>query len=227
MSKWHMQKITCPKCGRESDFKVWSSINTVIDPDMKEKVRNLEAFRFVCPHCGADANVNYGFLYHQMEDHIMIYYVTDEEGFQAACGMLSGDDGLNGNAAELGISAMKGYTNRVVTEQSELLEKIAIFDAGLDDRVVEILKVIFHVRMQQEHDEKDVDSLYFYRDESGGYGIQFVRDRKVLAAAGFDRKLYERIAEDFGPKIKQFSPSEVAVNSEWALKVLSGGGLER
>lgn len=223
MSKWHMQKITCPKCGRESDFKVWSSINTVIDPDMKEKVRNLEAFRFVCPHCGADANVNYGFLYHQMEDHIMIYYVTDEESFKTACEMLSSDYGLDGKAADLGIRAMKGYTNRVVTEQSELLEKITIFDAGLDDRVVEIMKVIFHVQMQQEHSGTDVDRLYFYQDENGRFGIQFVKEGKVVATAGFERKLYEQVAEDFGSKIRQSGLSEISVNSDWALEILSGG----
>lgn len=38
MSKHHMEKITCPSCHHEGDFEVWDSINTVLDPEMKEKV---------------------------------------------------------------------------------------------------------------------------------------------------------------------------------------------
>ena len=40
MSKHHMEKITCPSCHHDGDFEVWDSINTVLDPEMKEKVLN-------------------------------------------------------------------------------------------------------------------------------------------------------------------------------------------
>ena len=53
MSQSAMQEITCPKCGKKTSFLVWDSINTMKDPEMKEKVRNDEAFRFHCPECGA------------------------------------------------------------------------------------------------------------------------------------------------------------------------------
>ena len=85
------------------------------------------------------------------------------------------------------------------------------------------MKVIFHVQMQQEHSGTDIDRLYFYQDENGRFGIQFVKERKVVATAGFERKLYEQVAEDFGPKIRQSGLSEISVNSDWALEILSGG----
>ena len=40
MSKHHIEKVTCPSCHHEGDFEVWDSINTVLDPEMKEKVLN-------------------------------------------------------------------------------------------------------------------------------------------------------------------------------------------
>ena len=49
MSKHHMGIITCPKCGKESDFMILDSINTTLDPEMKDKVRTGEAFIFQCP----------------------------------------------------------------------------------------------------------------------------------------------------------------------------------
>ena len=46
MSQSAMQEITCPQCGKKLSFQVWDSINTQEYPEMKEKVRNDEAFRF-------------------------------------------------------------------------------------------------------------------------------------------------------------------------------------
>lgn len=79
MSQSAMQEITCPKCGKKTSFLVWDSINTMKDPEMKEKVRNDEAFRFHCPECGASALLNYNFLYHQQEDKVLIYVSADGE----------------------------------------------------------------------------------------------------------------------------------------------------
>ena len=36
MSKISEETIKCPKCGKESKFVMWSSINTVLDPEMKK-----------------------------------------------------------------------------------------------------------------------------------------------------------------------------------------------
>lgn len=71
--------ITCPKCHTESEYVMWESINTMLDPEMKSAVRDGSAFLFTCPECGAKTNVDYGFLYHQMEDRIMIHYASSDE----------------------------------------------------------------------------------------------------------------------------------------------------
>lgn len=38
---------------------------------MKKNLLSKEMFRFVCLDCGYTVNVDYGFLYHKMEDRIM------------------------------------------------------------------------------------------------------------------------------------------------------------
>lgn len=39
MSQSSMSEITCPACGSKHEFKVWDSINTKQDPELKEAVR--------------------------------------------------------------------------------------------------------------------------------------------------------------------------------------------
>ena len=79
MSRHHIEKVTCPSCHHEGDFEVWDSINTALDPEMKEKVLNQSIFLYTCPSCGETFRLNYPTLYHQMEDLIMIYLVSESE----------------------------------------------------------------------------------------------------------------------------------------------------
>ena len=72
MSKRCEVTITCPKCNEEHPFVMWQSINTQLDPEMRAAVKDRSAFQFICPTCGEKTYVDYGFLYHQMEDGIMI-----------------------------------------------------------------------------------------------------------------------------------------------------------
>ena len=79
MSRHHIEKVTCPSCHHEGDFELWDSINTALDPEMKEKVLNQSIFLYTCPSCGKTFRLDYSTLYHQMEDLIMIYLVSESE----------------------------------------------------------------------------------------------------------------------------------------------------
>lgn len=216
MSRFNIEKIACPRCGKDSDFRVWSSINTALDPEMKKQVRTREAFKFVCPFCGADANVDYGFLYHQMEDQIIIHYAQGEESFNDAYNMLSGnDERLTGN---LGLNLFEGYTKRVVASQNQLLEKLAIFDAGLDDRIVEIIKVIFWAQMQESHKDISVDEIFYYTEQDGSYGIQFMNEGQGVATASFDKEMYQEIVDEFNSKIQDALEDDIVIDTDWALQ---------
>ena len=46
MSRHHIEKVTCPSCHHEGDFELWDSINTALDPEMKEKVLNKSIFLY-------------------------------------------------------------------------------------------------------------------------------------------------------------------------------------
>ena len=46
MSRNHIEKVTCPGCGKEADFTVWDSVNTTLEPDLKEKVLTGDLFKF-------------------------------------------------------------------------------------------------------------------------------------------------------------------------------------
>ena len=134
MSRHHIEKVTCPSCHHEGDFELWDSINTALDPEMKEKVLNKSIFLYTCPSCGETFRLNYPTLYHQMEDLIMIYLVLESE-VEKTCEIFCEKNALADFHTEK-------YLNRIVTSANEPVEKIHIFDAGKDDRIIELVKLL-------------------------------------------------------------------------------------
>ena len=214
-------KITCPKCGKESDFTIWQSVNTSLDPDMKEKILSRELFKFVCPHCGAEIEIDYPFLYHQMKDKIMIYYVQDEEGYNDAVKVFSGEAPEGKQDTEKLV--MGDYLRRIVTSQNDLIEKIRIFDDGRDDRLIEIMKAYFVEPVAKENPDMGMFTLYYDGDRER---ISFVIISEEKACGTFDAPegMYEDLVKNLDGKIMDVREEEnFLIDFDWAVGMLMGG----
>lgn len=74
------RKIRCPKCGKESDFEIYGSINTELDPDLKEKGAGRDGIFCLNVLTAVMGLILFTpCLYHQMEDRLMIYLVKETE----------------------------------------------------------------------------------------------------------------------------------------------------
>ncbi len=170
MSKHREELITCPACSESSKFLIWESVNTVIDPELKEKVRSREIFQFVCPKCGTKTMVNYDCLYHQMEDKVMIYLVPGDmaDAELMMKGYIRDEVGnIIENPYEKEMN-MDGYRKRVVGTMNDFMEKLYILDAGYDDRIIELMKV-FMISQLQEQKEFSYEEFLFARNKDGSY----------------------------------------------------------
>lgn len=111
---------TCPGCGKQSTATVYNSVNVSESPDLKQKVLNGELFVHECPFCGERTLLRNSFLYHDPEKKIIVC-LSDRP---------------------IGAEGLEEYTSRRVTDVGTLVEKVKILDAGLDDRAMELCKVI-------------------------------------------------------------------------------------
>ena len=116
---------TCPHCGKESERRALTSINIDQNPEMRGKVQDLSCFRWECPNCGVTSLVVDPCLYHDMSNQFMVW--------------LSPEDKQPENAD---FEPLSGYTMRYVADLNTFREKITILERGLDDRAVEIMKLI-------------------------------------------------------------------------------------
>lgn len=219
MSKRKSVKITCPKCKKESDFQIWESINVQIDPDMKKKVLNGEAFLFKCPDCGEEVYVFYSVLYHDMQKKMMIYLLPDDEKeIKAAAKFMSGTDE---RTAGLDLTVISDeYANRIVTSIRELQEKIYISDAGYDDRIIEIIKMLYLGMMAEQTPDKKVDEILFDFGKDREHRIVFIEGGNVFASAPVNEEVYNDVQNTFKERIDN-NPNEYFIyDFPWARSLL-------
>lgn len=204
MSMKRKETVTCPECGQEQDFVVWHSLNGDLDPEAKQRLLDGTLFHFECSNCGHRSNVNYGMLYHDMTNQVMVYYV-DEDSVEETLATM--------NDVENKIGPMPEYRKRIVTDQNALREKAIIFYQKLDDRVIEIIKLIYYSNACKQVPDANIDAVYFLVAD-GKYILQFVGDTPLSAEVPVE--MYEEIKRDFAEQLAVAGDKDALVDLHWA-----------
>ena len=135
---------TCSRCGNRTGLTIYKSINTSDDPSIKEKVKDGSLFLWKCPSCGQANLAKYDTLYHDPEKKLMVWLLTDENIQETQM-----------HSILLHTKAIGNYTLRRVTDTGSLMEKVLIFDAGLDDIVIEMCKFVTRMELISKAGDKD------------------------------------------------------------------------
>lgn len=214
MSRHHIEKVTCPSCHHEGDFELWDSINTALDPEMKEKVLNQSIFLYTCPSCGETFRLNYSTLYHQMEDLVMIYLVPESEVKKTY------EIFYEKNALADYRYRTEKYLCRIVTSANQLVEKIQILDAGKDDRVMELVKLLATDSILKNDPDIEFDELRFAVDDDGTNILVIINKGEITGAVDIN-DMYE-FASSHCTDFKDLRDDEdIVINREWILNKLA------
>lgn len=122
-------RVPCPQCQLEQDAKLVQSINTRQHPELKARLLAGDLNMLDCAACGKRTLLSATLLYHDPDRAYFCQACPGGEPAMAA-----------GEAAFQTIGAVG--TRRLVPSQNALAEKVKLLEAGLDDRVIEVLKVI-------------------------------------------------------------------------------------
>ena len=118
-----------------------------------------------------------------------------------------------------------GYRRRIVIGADNLVEKIRIFDAGLDDRLIEIYKVLLYGQMQSQLAEMPggdaVDDVFVDEQLDGSLDFVFVADGKAVGAVPFAQEVYDVVAEQYKEAVERLAPTEPVINQDWAFDTLA------
>jgi hypothetical protein len=194
-------RVTCPACGQERDASLVQSINTQNDPDAKRKLLAGD-FNVLTCDCGRRTQLVSELLYTDPISDLTIY-VSPERG--------KGEQVFESVGAH--------GTQRLVPSPNALVEKIKIADAGLEDWVVEMVKVLLLASLP----EPDLDRVLLF-DRVEDERIHWVMFGTEARAMQSPMAAYQRLAARTQARPK---PTERQIDRMWAVaavqQMMKGG----
>ena len=192
---------TCPVCGASNNVDIHPLINVSADPELKAKVMDGSLFVWECTSCGRMNLARYTTLYHDPDQKLLILLSDGNPDNEQALVKAFSDAGET-----------EGYTARLVSETGALIEKVKIFEAGLDDRVMEMCKYVTGMEMGSEQ------AFKFFRLDGadGDITLTYPRSGQMeMVSIGFN--VYsdcERILRR-NPQMTEGSSGLVRIDQDW------------
>ncbi len=221
MALEHNEKIKCKNCPCEYDITVYESVNGAFDPQAEEKLLKGELFTHICPECGCVASISYPMLYHNMDHKLLIHLCPPGEDVeQCIRNIKDAQTEIDRKFPEKRVE--KPYIFRVVPDENVLREKVAILSAGLDDRIIEMLKLFFAstFKMQNPNAANAVEMLFF-KGVRGEYAFQIFLDDGTNLVTEIPKHFYTLFAEKYTDICNKLSSDNYVVNGDFAIAVMN------
>ena len=212
------QSVKCPKCGQMNDVTVWSSITVKDSIDLKKDLLMGKINMFVCPSCEYTALMPHPMLYHDEDKKLMISFtptndvITKEKLFSDICETSSQSGELD---------KLEGYNLRFVTDYNDLLEKILIFDNQLNDKAIEVIKLMI---LSQDIDKSEQRTCKFGKvcDDGLEFMVHDFIENQIFTStvpkASYDT-VYKNLLES---GMKPYSFGWEIVDPTYATRLLNG-----
>lgn len=155
MSTQMSKDVGCPKCGAAVRTRMWPGICAGDSPELRARVLSETLFDWKCPECGCEARFVYPCLYHDRERKFMVYLAPNDS---------------TGEFQPVDVSRsfpqLEGVVKRVVSSPAELKEKVLVFEAGLDDRAVELCKLALCSVLEEKTGHRALQGYFSDADEA-------------------------------------------------------------
>ena len=198
MSIFRTYELNCPACNTPVRFDLVMSVAADRRPDLRAAILDGSFQRKVCPACATAFRPEPEFTYIDFArgQYIFVYPVDKRPAWQEweAKAAAIFDSTLGKNATKEAVALGKKVDPRVVFGWPALIEKILARQAGIDDRTLEVAKIL----VMQNSDESPVPGqmeLRLVGDEDGDLVFAWVHalDRTVGDAMRVPRSLIAEI----------------------------------
>ena len=196
------REIRCLHCRRHFNIREYQKVELPRQQELIPYLLDASIFEFECPYCREEHTVlidQAEFIIDNQVKKYRIYYSDNE--YDSSVKLMQVSHGLGIISEEdkdfvLEVRALdeQGYRIRFEANYSAAVEKMVIFEAGLNDVAVELLKAF----MELQYDfEKEYDALLFFDDANEEKSFIGVHEGRPVFRLEFDEEEYEAILEEF------------------------------
>jgi hypothetical protein len=198
MSQQETYRIKCPRCGQEHEVVLYEAINVQQSPELKDQLLANRLNRVACPDCEFSFRVDKPLLYSDPARRLLIHLLP-----------VNGSDPARGEEAFAGLVQRLGETLpdgvaapdiHLVHSRIELVERIFLLEAGLNERIIEYIKHIIYSRNLDRLDPARKALLFDAQDsneENLCFVIQDLPSQKLEGVLHYSRSAYQGLTEMF------------------------------
>ena len=196
MSQSSYYNIHCPKCQNQQEVKLYDSINVVENPELKDQLMTNQLNRVVCERCEFEFRTDKNLLYSDPSQQLMIFLMqaTESELEQIEAAF----EEANGPLQRLLPSDVNPVEAHLVINRTELVERIFLFEAGLNHRLIEYIKYQIYIRNLEQIDPMARRLLFNAQDSTDEYLRFVVQDLGTLqfeSVVDYPRKGYDALQD--------------------------------
>lgn len=147
----------CSKCGAKKEINLIPYVNFTKNPEYYALVKDLSIFKVTCDKCGNKELIKFDVLLADDTHKYFIYLLNDEKYYDRFKYQITYfiETSLNKD----GKYDFGEYKSRVVFNLNDLVEKMSIFEYGLRDDSIEIIKEM--IQEKNIVDNNIYDRIYF------------------------------------------------------------------
>lgn len=133
----------CGRCGAAVQVEQYHGLDLSLTPEGKQALLEGKFFQWRCPQCGLEGETGYPCRYFDPDKKLGIVLVPDLDSTGAEQALQAMNRGLEG-------LSLPGMTHRAAGNFYAMQEVVRAFDAGLDDRVLQLIKPIIIGQLQAQ-----------------------------------------------------------------------------
>jgi hypothetical protein len=210
MNQKTTEMIACPFCGHEQKMTLWAVIRGDVNTRIKKRIIDGNFFDFKCEHCGEVHTVTYPTLYEDDTHHSMVYLAGSLEHQVEAQQIIA--------KRRLVVDEKYDYAIRIAESANEFREKVGLISSGLDDRFIEIIKVVLLEKVRSTNKNADIHEVRCFALKDGNLEFSFLgkKDSSLIVKGDF----YDYISQKCEEMLKHQDPNPLTVDLSWAVEFL-------
>lgn len=210
------ERITavCPHCKKDNITYVHPVVSSQNNPKLSKQIIDDLFFYRKCKHCGARYCLDYSTLYRNDEYAKTICYAHSTNDY---VGFVTSVEETRQMYEDAGFFC----DVRIVRDRNDLREKTRIASKGLDDRVIEVLKVwgIEHLR-KDGYNKKIEKALCWIKDDDTIEFEFYTKDNDVCCLLITMKKYYE-IEALLSKELRLQKHNKTKIDLDWAMEFVS------
>lgn len=209
----HVSTIQCPVCLTDQEVELVSKIDAKVDTDLKEALLAGQLFNFECDHCGAKRQLDSDCLYLDHDKQFIVSLIPNlEERKEQMEAILT-------QFIRQSEEDLSQYQMRVVRNAPTFVEKVTVLDQGLNDIVVEIVKLLTDGLFAKERPDDLVKNRYFYM-HNGQRKLLYLTESDQLIV-DFHQSLVDFAEDKYKKAIQEDTNGRfIVIDHNWAANLL-------